>query len=233
MLNNVRLKVEEESERLARKNELKAHGTLLMALPDKHQLKFNIHKDAKTLMEAIKKKFGENKETKKIAFVSSNNTDSTNEPISVATSDLIPQLNNNDLKQIDVNDLEEMDLKCYDWNFQAEKEPTNYALMAFTSTSSSSSDNELVLNMIGTTQEMGIMLFLHPTQEHLCHPNLTWFFIMIAFNVELIPTKPDKDLSPTHRPLAPIIEDWISDSEDDYEAEISQNAPSFIQLLNK
>nr|GEX66464.1 ribonuclease H-like domain-containing protein [Tanacetum cinerariifolium] len=53
-------------QRLARKNELKARGTLLMALPDKHQLKFNIHKDAKTLMEAIKKWFGGNKETKKV-----------------------------------------------------------------------------------------------------------------------------------------------------------------------
>nr|GEV64316.1 hypothetical protein [Tanacetum cinerariifolium] len=52
-------------QRLARKNELKARGTLLMALPDKHQLKFNIHKDAKTLMEAIEKRFGGNKETKK------------------------------------------------------------------------------------------------------------------------------------------------------------------------
>nr|GEV78216.1 hypothetical protein [Tanacetum cinerariifolium] len=52
-------------ERLARKNKLKAPGTLLMALPDKHQLKFNIHKDAKILMEAIKKRFGGNKETKK------------------------------------------------------------------------------------------------------------------------------------------------------------------------
>nr|GEX41373.1 hypothetical protein [Tanacetum cinerariifolium] len=31
----------------------------------------------------------------------------------------------------------------YDWSFQAEKEPTSYALMAFTSSSSSSSDNEL------------------------------------------------------------------------------------------
>nr|GFC49212.1 ribonuclease H-like domain-containing protein [Tanacetum cinerariifolium] len=37
-----------------------------MALPDKHQLKFNIHKDAKSLMEAIKKRFGGNKETKKV-----------------------------------------------------------------------------------------------------------------------------------------------------------------------
>nr|GEW24646.1 putative reverse transcriptase domain-containing protein [Tanacetum cinerariifolium] len=52
-------------QRLARKNELKAHGTLLMALPDKHQLKFNIHKDDKTLMEAIEKRFRGNRETKK------------------------------------------------------------------------------------------------------------------------------------------------------------------------
>nr|GEW95933.1 ribonuclease H-like domain-containing protein [Tanacetum cinerariifolium] len=43
-------------QRLAKKSELKARGTLLTALPDKHQLKFNIHKDAKSLMEAIKKR---------------------------------------------------------------------------------------------------------------------------------------------------------------------------------
>nr|GEX86134.1 ribonuclease H-like domain-containing protein [Tanacetum cinerariifolium] len=53
-------------QKLARKNELKAHGTLLMALPDKHQLKFNSHKDAKTLMEAIEKRFGGNTKTKKV-----------------------------------------------------------------------------------------------------------------------------------------------------------------------
>nr|GEW17287.1 hypothetical protein [Tanacetum cinerariifolium] len=39
---------------------------LPMALPDKHQLKFNSHKDAKTLMEAIEKRFGGNTETKKV-----------------------------------------------------------------------------------------------------------------------------------------------------------------------
>nr|GEX93849.1 putative ribonuclease H-like domain-containing protein [Tanacetum cinerariifolium] len=53
-------------QRLARKNELKARGTLLMALPDKHQLMFNSHKDAKILMEAIEKRFGGNTETKKV-----------------------------------------------------------------------------------------------------------------------------------------------------------------------
>nr|GFD20295.1 hypothetical protein [Tanacetum cinerariifolium] len=53
-------------QRLAKKNELKAQGTLLMALTDKHQLKFNIHKYAKSLTKAIEKRFGENKETKKV-----------------------------------------------------------------------------------------------------------------------------------------------------------------------
>nr|GEV66411.1 ribonuclease H-like domain-containing protein [Tanacetum cinerariifolium] len=51
--------------KLARKNELKADGTLLMALLDKHQLKFNYHKNAKTLMEAIEKRFGRNTKIKK------------------------------------------------------------------------------------------------------------------------------------------------------------------------
>nr|GFA02985.1 ribonuclease H-like domain-containing protein [Tanacetum cinerariifolium] len=53
-------------EKLARKNELKARGTLLMALPNKHQLKFNSYKNAKSLMEAIEKRFGGNKESKKV-----------------------------------------------------------------------------------------------------------------------------------------------------------------------
>nr|GEV48474.1 hypothetical protein [Tanacetum cinerariifolium] len=277
-------------QRLARNNELKARGTLLIALPDKHQLKFNIHKDAKTLMEAIEKRLhkliskldllGEslsqkdinlkflrslptewrthtliwrNKtdleeqslddlfnslkiyeaevkssssastSTQNIAFVSSQTTDSTNDQVSAVASvfaasakilvsalpnvDTLsnafiysffasqsnsPQLDNDDLKKIDADDLEEMDLKwqmamkghfarecrspkdtkrnvapepqrrnvlvetstsnalvsqcdgvgSYDWSFQAEEDPTNYALMAFTSSSSFSSNNE-------------------------------------------------------------------------------------------
>nr|GEY12464.1 hypothetical protein [Tanacetum cinerariifolium] len=138
---------------LARKNKLKAHGTLLMALPDKHQLKFNIHKDAKTLMEAIEKRFGGNKETKKrnktdleeqslddlfnnlkiyeakvkssssaststqnIAFVSFQNTDSSNEPVSavISVSDASLKIHVSYLPNVDTlnpDDLEEMDLK--------------------------------------------------------------------------------------------------------------------------
>nr|GEV27510.1 hypothetical protein [Tanacetum cinerariifolium] len=246
-------------QRLARKNELKARGTLLMAFPDKHQLKFNIHKDAKTLMEAIEKVFGGNKETKKVQKTllkqqyknftgsSSESLDQIHDRLQKLISQLeilreslsqedinlkflrsLPtawrthtliwrnktdleeqslddlfnslkiyeaELDNNDLKQIDVDDLGERDLKwqmamltmrarqflqrtrrnleangptsmgfdmlkvkcykchrkgyfvrkcSYDWSFQAEEEPTNYALMSFTSSSSFSSNNKAV-----------------------------------------------------------------------------------------
>ncbi|GJX10452.1 hypothetical protein Tco_0200311 [Tanacetum coccineum] len=43
-------------EKQDRRNEIKARGTLLMALPNKDQLKFHSYKDAKLLMEAIEKR---------------------------------------------------------------------------------------------------------------------------------------------------------------------------------
>nr|GEU50865.1 ribonuclease H-like domain-containing protein [Tanacetum cinerariifolium] len=100
-------------QRFPKKNKLKAIRTLLMALPDKHQLKFNIHKDAKSLMEAIEKRNKTDIEdqslndlfnnlkiyevevksssstshtTQNIAFVCSQNTNSTNESVSAVTS---------------------------------------------------------------------------------------------------------------------------------------------------
>ncbi|GJT67145.1 hypothetical protein Tco_1018625 [Tanacetum coccineum] len=42
-------------EKQDRRNEIKVRGTLLMALPNKDQLKFHSYKDAKLLMEAIEK----------------------------------------------------------------------------------------------------------------------------------------------------------------------------------
>ncbi|GJT71628.1 hypothetical protein Tco_0512377 [Tanacetum coccineum] len=56
------ISVEEKAQRRA---ELKARSTLLMALPNEHQLKFNSYKDAKTLMRAIENRFGGNTTTKK------------------------------------------------------------------------------------------------------------------------------------------------------------------------
>nr|GEW75747.1 ribonuclease H-like domain-containing protein [Tanacetum cinerariifolium] len=91
-------------QRLAKKNELKARGTLLMALLDKHQLKFNIYKDAKNKADLEDQSLDDlfnnlkiyeaevngsspsSQNTQNIAFVSSNNTDSTNESVNVAPS---------------------------------------------------------------------------------------------------------------------------------------------------
>nr|GEU50552.1 reverse transcriptase domain-containing protein [Tanacetum cinerariifolium] len=47
------------------KNEMKAKGTMLMALPNKYQRKFHSYKDAKLLMKSIEKRYGGNKESKK------------------------------------------------------------------------------------------------------------------------------------------------------------------------
>nr|GEX83563.1 ribonuclease H-like domain-containing protein [Tanacetum cinerariifolium] len=55
-----------EAQKLARKNELKAKSTLLLAIPGEHLLKFHSIKDAKSLWEAIKIRFGGNKESKKM-----------------------------------------------------------------------------------------------------------------------------------------------------------------------
>ncbi|GJT61886.1 hypothetical protein Tco_1005419 [Tanacetum coccineum] len=53
-------------QKLAKKNELKAKSTLLLAIPDEHLLKFYGIKDAKTLWEAIKARYGGNKVSKKM-----------------------------------------------------------------------------------------------------------------------------------------------------------------------
>nr|GEW43250.1 ribonuclease H-like domain-containing protein [Tanacetum cinerariifolium] len=45
--------------------EVKARSTLMMDIPNEHQLKFNSIKDAKQLMEAIEKRFSGNAVTKK------------------------------------------------------------------------------------------------------------------------------------------------------------------------
>ncbi|GJS58739.1 putative ribonuclease H-like domain-containing protein [Tanacetum coccineum] len=190
-------------QRLARKNELKARGTMLMDLPDKHQLKFNIHKDAKSLMEAIKKRFRGNKETMKVqktllkqqyenfnrssseeldqihdrlqklisqleihgesisqediyeaevkgssslsqntqnvAFVSSNSTGSTNEIVNIAHGVYAGSSQDHASTLPNVHSMSDADGFGYDWSDQAEEPPTNFALMAYTSSGFSNS----------------------------------------------------------------------------------------------
>nr|GEX35180.1 ribonuclease H-like domain-containing protein [Tanacetum cinerariifolium] len=112
-------------EKLARKNELKARGTLLMALPNEHQLKFNSYKNAKSLMEAIEKRGHFARECK--APRDNMNREPVRRNVIVETTD--------------ANALVAQDGFGYDWSDQAEDGPTNFALMAYTSLGSSSSSN--------------------------------------------------------------------------------------------
>nr|GEX15552.1 hypothetical protein [Tanacetum cinerariifolium] len=163
-------------QKLARRNELKARGTLLMALPDKHQLKFNSHKDAKTLMEAIEKRFGGNTKTKKVQKTLLKQ-EFENFTCSILRIWIKYMTGYRSLLA---------NLKFignYDWSYQAEEEPANFALMAILS-SSYASDNELS------------------------------------------PAKPAQDMSHVTRPMAPIIEDWVSDLED-------KSEPNDPQILTK
>ncbi|GJY96000.1 hypothetical protein Tco_0512361 [Tanacetum coccineum] len=52
-------------EKAQRRLELKARSTLLMGIPNEHQLKFNSIKDAKSLLQAVEKRFRGNAATKK------------------------------------------------------------------------------------------------------------------------------------------------------------------------
>nr|GFA45390.1 hypothetical protein [Tanacetum cinerariifolium] len=307
-------------QKLARRNELKACGTLLMALPDKHQLKFNSHKDAKTLMEAIEKRFGGNTETKKklvsqleihevslsqedvnlkflrslpsewkthtliwrnkanleehsldelfnririyeaevkhssspsnptqnLAFVSSSNTDSTTDSVSAATivsavcaqlhvssypnidslsnaviflffasQSTSPQLDNEDLKQIDECRPPKDTRRIGAAVSQRRHVPVK------TSTS-----NALVSQCDG----IGSYDWSYQAEEEPAN------FVLMAIPLsssasdnELSPAKPAKDLSHITRPMVPIIEDWVSDTEDESEPNDAQNVPSFVQ----
>ncbi|GKC13782.1 hypothetical protein Tco_1010564 [Tanacetum coccineum] len=52
-------------EKAQKRVEVKARSTLMMGIPNEHQLKFNSIKDAKLLLEAVEKRFDGNATTKK------------------------------------------------------------------------------------------------------------------------------------------------------------------------
>ncbi|GJZ44056.1 hypothetical protein Tco_0591311 [Tanacetum coccineum] len=59
------LPITSAKEKAQKRLEVKARITLMMSIPNEHQLKFNSIKDAKKLLEAVEKRFGGNEATKK------------------------------------------------------------------------------------------------------------------------------------------------------------------------
>ncbi|GJV76866.1 ribonuclease H-like domain-containing protein [Tanacetum coccineum] len=89
-------------EKAQRRLELKARSTLLMGIPNEHQLKFNSIKDAKSLLHAVEKMFGGNVATKKTWR---NLLKQQYENFTTSSSE------NEDLQQTHPDDLEEIDLR--------------------------------------------------------------------------------------------------------------------------
>nr|GEY04813.1 hypothetical protein [Tanacetum cinerariifolium] len=126
----------------------------------------------------------------------------------------------------------------YDWSFQAEEEPANYALMAFSS-SSSSSDNEVASFSKACTKAYAQL------QSH--YDKLTADFQKSQFDVIsyqtglesveaklLVYKQMNLFLKRTLNYLnlrspTPIIEDRVSDSEDESETKAPQKVSSFVQ----
>nr|GEW53086.1 copia protein [Tanacetum cinerariifolium] len=113
------------------------------------------------------------------------------------------------------------------------EEPANFAFMTFSS-SSSSSDNG-VPSCSGSCSKAY-------DQLHSQFDKLTVEFQKSRIDVLsyqaglesvearlLSLAKPAQDISQATRPMAPIIEDWVSDSEDESEPNDPQSAPSFVQ----
>ncbi|GJU23078.1 hypothetical protein Tco_1156420 [Tanacetum coccineum] len=128
-------------EKAQRRLEVKDRSTLMMGIPNEHQLKFNSIKDAKKLLKAVEKRFGRNAATRKtqrnllkqqyenFTAPSLEMLDQTFDRLQKLVSQLelldeklsqedgnqyqpnSPQLVHEDLQQIHPDDIEEMDLR--------------------------------------------------------------------------------------------------------------------------
>nr|GEV24055.1 hypothetical protein [Tanacetum cinerariifolium] len=181
-------------EKLQRRNEVKEKSTLMMGLPNEHQLKFNSFKDAKSLLEAIEKR-----ECKEPKGHDNRSGDVTRRTVLVETP--------NSSAMVSYDGLE-----GYDWIDQVEEGTTNYVIIAYSTSSASSSDSEgLEYN---TVPPPHTGLFLPPKSD------LSYTWLEELFDEPK--TEKSKDKSNDVEPEsvrkgsdALIIEDWVSDDEDE------------------
>nr|GFA39190.1 hypothetical protein [Tanacetum cinerariifolium] len=87
------------------------------------------------------------------------------------------------------------------------------------------SNNSIVRAFASLGHDLGT--FMPPKPDLVFHTPPSDENEHIAFNVQICPTKLEQDLS--SRPSAPVIEDWVSDSEEDNMPQVSKDVPSFAQ----
>ncbi|GJS58370.1 hypothetical protein Tco_0653154 [Tanacetum coccineum] len=187
-------------EKLARKNELKARGTLLMALPNKHQLKFNTYKCAKSLMEAIEKRFGGNKESKKTQktllkqqyenFNGSSSEFLRSLPSEWKTHTLIWR-NKPDLETLSTDDIYN-NLKIYETEFKGSSSSSqNSQNVAFESSNSSSSTNQAHGSNFANIDSMSDAI----DDDNLEDIDLKWQMAMLTMKARIFLNKTGRKIS--------------------------------------
>nr|GEX03194.1 hypothetical protein [Tanacetum cinerariifolium] len=230
----------------------------------------DLFNNLKTYEAGVKSLTSTSPTTQNIAFVSLQNTDSTNKSVSVVTSVFAAislQLDNDEIKQIDDDDLEEIDLKSQMamLTMRARSVMVLVAMigafrqMKNQQTMPSWHSPPQVLPVLIMSFESDISMPTSPVHDryksgegyHAVPPPYTGTFITpkphlvfydapnahvtipTVLNVEPSTTKPSKDLSQSNRSSALIIEDWVSNSEDESEGEPmpTQKAHSFVQTF--
>nr|GEV59121.1 hypothetical protein [Tanacetum cinerariifolium] len=144
-------------QKLARKNELKAKSTIMLAIPDEHLLKFHPFKNAKSLWKAIKNRFAGNKESKNMhktilkqnyenfAASSQEGLDKTYDSLPSAWNNIALIMRNKyNLDTLSMEDLYN-NLKVYEPEIKGQSSSSlNSKNVAFVSSDNTSSTNEIV-----------------------------------------------------------------------------------------
>ncbi|GJU16436.1 putative ribonuclease H-like domain-containing protein [Tanacetum coccineum] len=182
-------------QKLARKNKLKAKSTLMLAIPDEHLLKFHACKDAKSLWEAIKNRFGGNKESKKMQktilkqnyenFAASSQEEDANLKLlrslpSAWNNIALIMRNKSDLDTLSMDDLYN-NLKVYESEIKGQSSSnSNSQNVAFVSLDNTSSTNETV----NTVHSVSAANLEQIDADDLKEMDLKWQVAMLTMRVK-------------------------------------------------
>nr|GEW01744.1 hypothetical protein [Tanacetum cinerariifolium] len=199
-----------------RKNDVKARTTLLLALPDEHQLRFNKHKTAQELWAAILKTFGGNGATKKtkknllkqhhLEFMDIEiEKDDLNQKFLTSLPPewlmhMIVWINMSDLDTMSLDDLYNH-LKVYESEAQ-KKSKSNSQNMAFISSAKHSSGNEEV-NIASvftastnvSTASANIRDINHIDEDDMEEMDIKWNMALLSMRADRFWKKTKKKLS--------------------------------------
>nr|GEU37615.1 ribonuclease H-like domain-containing protein [Tanacetum cinerariifolium] len=222
-------------EKAQRKAKLKAKSTLLMALPNEHQLNTNSTTRAVNITQGV------NTASTQGAVNSSTTIENLSDAMIYsffASQPSIPQLDNEDLQQIHLDDLKEMDLR---WNIAM----LTIRARRFLKNTRRKLDiaNKERISQIMDKCKIGLgynavpppyIGNFMPPKPDLVYPSLDDF---VDVNESISETVVEKPTVESNEPKTvrkvdgpPIIEDWVSESEEEDEPKFQTIKPNFTKI---